>query len=214
MTLKLRFQDSLGSKPFPYVNRVLKACGQRKPPICDQAILDYLGLKVRETLPKGVPANPPLDAPELHQALLTCPSSLNREKKEIWLYPYADPRQKRNNQDHEVTHFICPTHSDINIFECDENDTTHPGYKRQEQEAFQGSSAFQMPVDLYVSDILSLPTQIKAIEELHDRYESAFEVAAIWYAYVNPRLCAVVMVEPNTETPDGTAGNSGDRVYQ
>ena len=61
-----------------------------------------------------------------------------------------------------------------------------------------------MPVESFTDGILSYPTSLKAIEELHDLYDAPLEVAAIWYAYVNPRICAVVMAEPNAEAFDET----------
>ncbi len=186
----------MGPRPFPYIRRVLKACGQRKPPICDRTILDYLGLKVTEALPENAP-------PELHEAFRDCCSWLNRERKEIWVYPHRSRRSKRANKLHEATHFICPTHVEVNVFSCKETDTERPGYRRQEQEAFQGSSAFLMPLDTFIDNILSYPTSLKAIEELHDLYDAPLAVAAIWYAYANPGLCAVVMVEPNIAVPEG-----------
>jgi hypothetical protein len=157
--------------------------------------LDYLGLTVNETLPENAP-------PELHDVLRDCCSLLNRERKEVWIYPHRSRRSKRANKLHEATHFICPTHVDFNVFACKENETERPGYKRQEQEAFQGASAFLMPVENFTDGILSYPMTLRTIERLHDLYDAPLGVAAIWYAYVNPRICAVVMVEPNTETPD------------
>ena len=91
--MKLVFQDLLGSKSLPYVRKVLKACGQVKPPICHRTVTEYLRLKLSDELPADFPTAPKLQNPELHETLSTCCARLNRERREVWFYKHM-PRQR------------------------------------------------------------------------------------------------------------------------
>ena len=46
--MKLNWDNFLGSSPSIYAEKVLKGCGLKEPPICEETVADYLGLEVKE----------------------------------------------------------------------------------------------------------------------------------------------------------------------
>ncbi len=197
--MKLVFDDLLGGSPIPYVRKVLKGCGQKRPPICHRTVTDHLGLELSDELPDDFPDNPKIDNPELHKALSTCCARLNRGKKEVWYYRHMNPQRARLSVFHEDTHFVCPWHTDIDIFECNENQVQGLAYASQEREAFGGGMEFLMPIEMVLGDILSFnETSLKVARHLAGRYDASIEVAAIRYARINPGICCFLIIEPNT----------------
>ena len=203
--MKLVFQDLLGSSPLPYVRKVLKACGQMRPPICHRTVTEYLRLKLSDELPEDFPLVPKIQSPELHETLSTCCARLNRERREVWFYKHMSHQRIRLGVFHEDVHFITPWHEGINVFECSDSVVDGATYSRQEREAFSGGAEFIMPRDTFVDDILSLGVGLRAVESLGQRYDSSLEATAIHYGRVNPRICGVVMIEPNTGTSNGAS---------
>ena len=203
--MKLVFQDLLGSKSLPYVRKVLKACGQVKPPICHRTVTEYLRLKLSDELPEDFPLAPKLQNPELHETLSTCCARLNRERREVWFYKHMPRQRIRLGVFHEDVHFIIPWHEGINVFECSDSVVDGAAYSKQEREAFSGGAEFIMPRDTFVDDILSFGVGLRAVESLSEIYDSSLEATAIHYGRVNPRICGVVMIEPSTDTFHGAS---------
>lgn len=214
--MKLEWDTYLGrNHAVICARKVLKACGQTKPPICHMTVTDYLGLKLSDRLPDGFPTMPHIENPELHETLSTCCERLDREKMELWFYKHMSRQRIRSAIFHGDGHFINPWHVGIDIFTCSESAITGLTYSRQEREAWSGGAEFHMPSDTFVKDTLdSGPINISAIRALAKIYDASLEATAIRYGQTHPHLCAVVMIEPSPthhqRDRDNVANGQGD----
>lgn len=189
------------SSPARYARSILKKCGQIKPPICVDTVLDYLGIELQEISDEDI-----MEYSKARGSLREFSDHLRREcamleriKGEnpvIRVYKNCHGKRKRLHIFHECAHDILPWHNELNYL-CKKTDLSPATHKALEREAFEGGAEFLMPQDIFYDDLTSLPTSIDSIVELSNRYDSSLEATAIRYAQKNPQICAIMIVEPS-----------------
>lgn len=189
--MRLSWNNSQGKHPFAYARRILKECGLREPPICENTVADYLRLGIREFPLDGDPLSSQ-DREILEHAsawLQRRPDGNSR----IWVHRDTHIGRKRLSIFHECGHYILPWHREVDYF-CDEHDV-HPTIQKDiEREAFKCGAEFLMPGEAFVEDVLSLEIGMSAIKQLSGRYMASLEATAIRYASTHPGICAIAMV--------------------
>jgi Zn-dependent peptidase ImmA (M78 family) len=183
---------------------MVKKCGFKEPPICENVVADCLGLKVMEIPVDDIPSDH-----HLNEILSTACAWLQRTaqgESRIWVSANTWPARRRMSVFHECGHAVVPWHSGLDYI-CNDSDID-PGTRRGiEREAFTCASEFMMPRSMFVPDALSLQTGVAAIRRLRERYQASTEATGIQYVHSNPGLCAVALVEPPELRQPATQGN-------
>lgn len=191
--MKFSLENYLGNDPALYAQKILKECGLKAPPICERTVCDYLGLELKEFSLNSIP-----QSHGLLDIIKTACAWLQRRtngKSRIWVHGETQLERKRLSIFHECGHAILPWHEEFDYL-CSEKDIDPTVRSRIEREAFGCGSEFLMPREMFIEDVLSLETSVSAIEQLRYRYVASMEATAIRYAYINPGLCGIVMIEP------------------
>ncbi len=191
--MKLTWDNFLGSSPSIYAEKVLKGCGLKEPPICEETVADYLGLEVKEIPRQHIKEF----FGELgHNILRTVCAMLIKRGNKGYIYYNGETRRERKRLSifHECGHEVLPWH-ECHDYCCSETDIDPNVHRRMEKEAFGCGSELLMPKRSFIGDSLSLEIGVDAIERLRQRYVASFEATAIRYALMHPGLCGIVMVE-------------------
>lgn len=192
-------KTSNGPSPARYARSILKKCGQIKPPICVDTVLDYLEIKLHEITDKDIMEFSKACGPmkEFSDYLRRECAMLQRAKggnTVIRVYKNCHSKRKRLHIFHECAHHILPGHKNQNYL-CNEEDLSPATHQALEREAFEGGAEFLMPQDIFFDDLTSLPTSVDSIVKLSNRYDSSLEATAIRYAKKNPTYCGTLVIE-------------------
>jgi hypothetical protein len=191
--MKFTIEDYMGNDPAIYARKVLKECGLKAPPICENTVSDYLGLELKEFSLNSIPQGHGLL--DIFKTVCAWLQRRSNGKSRIWVHGVTQHERKRLSIFHECGHAVLPWHKEFDYL-CSERDVDPIVRSSIEREAFGCGSEFLMPREMFVEDALSLETSFSAIELLRSRYVASIEATAIQYAYTHPGLCGIVMVEP------------------
>lgn len=194
------FQQDLGAYPTNYVRAVLNECEIKEPPVCEHTILEYLEIPLVEFTDSQIEdyCKHFDNSHEIKSHLKSECAALLRYRDgtaKIRAYKYTYSSRKRLSIFHECTHFILPWHKKMNYF-CTDS-ALSPGTRiTLESEAYTGASEFIMPIELFCSDIQSLPTSVSSISLLSKRYQASMEATGIRYVGNHPGSCGFFIAEP------------------
>jgi hypothetical protein len=176
----------LSADPRAYARRVIEDIGQEAPPVREDAVLDYFGLRkirLRRTdlaqIPSFCKERAGIDSFLIRQG----------DTGTIYLAPRKSAERDRMSIFHEVGHFDLPWHGQ-HSFVCDTSPwSSHSA--RIEREAFAYASEMLMPLEWSI-DYLRGRFTLLQLRKFANAFEASFESAAIKFVKYSDRPCSLV----------------------
>lgn len=197
--MKLKLDELQGRNPVTYAREVMAYCKFSAPPICEEKIVDALGMGLSVIRAEDIHAfelatgngaglreNLNLSTAFLHQS--------PTDGSTIYVNGAISRERMRMGVVHECGHAILPWQGGLNYFCSDAN----PGaalHRRVEREAYLSGSEMIMPASMFVPDLLELDTSFSSVDLLASRYGVSKEATSINYARLHPGFCATAVVQ-------------------
>jgi Zn-dependent peptidase ImmA (M78 family) len=182
----------LGLKPFLYGRDLLKRMKTKGHYVNEYDVMDFLGYEVQTVKPE--------DYSEFDDTIGEifddiCALTF-REQSKILLSSSISPKRQRLTLFHEAGHEVLPFHDEL-TFSIRGKDLDPITHKLMEREAFWAGSEIMYPVKHFVDDMMALPMNFAAINQLANRYNGSFEATCIRYALTSLGRVAIVVVKEN-----------------